>query len=466
MVSRYEIKTAIQADILDRLTKQFAFQRPGDPEADKPGSPILPPGQVMDVCLSRPAANYRRLTGLAASPFMRRDGTLCVTPGWDETTGLMLETPQDVLVAVLAIPAVPTKADAERALAVLDGLLEEFSFGGSGDSDDDGTGAQISCAVALAGLMTAVQRPALESAPMFLISAAQPGSGKSYLADIMSLIGTGQFPAPLSQTGNDDEFNKRVDTAFLSGRPFILIDNIKRPLDCDTLEQALTANEIEIRGFKTQKGLKATTRTIVVGTGNNLTTSADMLRRSVLCYLNPAVDRPEEIQFKFNPRLAVAKDRGRYVAAVLTILRAYHVASYPGAVGLGSFDQWSRLIRSSLLWLGRADPRKSVDDLRTADPFRIETAELYEVWAEEIKGRPITVKKLIGEQGINSDSETHAKVLSHIHSVFGLRQLTALTVAGYLRRRRGVVCGKYQLLSVLDSHSKVQLWQLSGVIDG
>lgn len=67
-------------------------------------------------------------------------------------------------------------ADAEMALAVLDGLLTEFPFVGG----QDGQGKSV----ALSMLMTPVLRGGLPPAvPIHLVSKPAPGSGGSYLAD-------------------------------------------------------------------------------------------------------------------------------------------------------------------------------------------------------------------------------------------------------------------------------------------
>ena len=55
-------------------------------------------------------------------------------------------------------------------------------------------------------------------------------------------------------------------------------------------------------------------------------------------------------------------DRGKYIAACLTICRAYIAAGRPGKLNrLASFGGWSDTVRSALVWLGEADPVKSMD---------------------------------------------------------------------------------------------------------
>jgi hypothetical protein len=54
----------------------------------------------------------------------------------------------------------------------------------------------------------------------------------------------------------------------------------------------------------------------------------------------------------------VGENRGRLLGAALTILRAYCVAGRPdqNLPTWGSFEEWSKLIRSVVVWVGLPDP--------------------------------------------------------------------------------------------------------------
>lgn len=72
------------------------------------------------------------------------------------------------------IPYSPTKADAAEALNTLDGLLDDFPF-----VDD------ASRSAALAGLIAPIVRGAMSAVPALVARAPVPGSGKSYLIDLL-----------------------------------------------------------------------------------------------------------------------------------------------------------------------------------------------------------------------------------------------------------------------------------------
>jgi hypothetical protein len=71
----------------------------------------------------------------------------------------------------------------------------------------------------------------------------------------------------------------------------------------------------------------------------------------------------------------VKADRGKYLAAVFTMARAFKQAGSPtppDAEALAGFDDWSRAVRFLLMWLGMPDPVRSMESARTLDPNRAE----------------------------------------------------------------------------------------------
>src|SRR5262249_49411449 len=101
---------------------------------------------------------------------------------------------------------------------------------------------------------------------------------------------------------------------------------------------------------------------------------------------DPKVDHPELRKFERDPIAAVMRDRGAYIAAALTICRAYIVAGRPNLATpkLASFEDWSDTVRSALIWLGEADPVKSMATSRVDDPKRVGLGELLAAWGAAI----------------------------------------------------------------------------------
>src|SRR6516164_1893022 len=96
--------------------------------------------------------------------------------------------------------------------------------------------------------------------------------------------------------------------------------------------------------------------------------------------------RPELRKFARNTLRQAAANRASYVAAALTVMRAYLAAGVPEVCGpFGSYAEWSAMVRSPLVWLGEPDPVASVDITQAEDPELAELRELGEWWRGELK---------------------------------------------------------------------------------
>ncbi|MGB7976301.1 MAG: hypothetical protein WCF81_18585 [Roseiarcus sp.] len=217
--------------------------------------------------------------------------------------------------------------------------------------------------------MTALIRRSLSTAPFHAFSAPIRGSGKSKLVDIASVIATGEEAPVLSAGGDDVELEKRLVASLLTGSPIISIDNCSRPIGGDLLCQMLTQPMVRPRILGKSETPTCPTGAFVAGTGQNFTAIGDMERRTIVCKIDPKMETPETREFPFEPVALAKKSRPQLVVAVLTILRAYHVAGRPDQPkALGSFEEWSNLVRGALLWLDCADPVSTMEEVRMADP--------------------------------------------------------------------------------------------------
>lgn len=332
---------------------------------------IDPPRGVAATMLARTGEwrLFPAVCGVTSAPTMRPDGSLMMQPGFDEKTGLLLVEPP----VMPAIPDAPTKADAEAALRLLEDLLVGFPF-----VDD------VARAGALSALITAVARGAFPVAPLHASRAPTAGSGKSFLWDIVAAVIIGH-PMPVISTGKDEiEMEKRLGAALMTGQPLISIDNISGELGGDALCQIIERPVVDIRVLGQSKNMRIEARgTSLYATGNNFTLLGDVCRRVITINLDAGMERPELRQFKFDPIERVLEDRGKYIAAALTVCRAYFVAGRPDkAPKLASFEGWSDAVRSALIWLGKQDPVKSMELARQEDPELVELAEMLEAWSD------------------------------------------------------------------------------------
>jgi putative DNA primase/helicase len=299
--------------------------------------PAGAPKAIAEIILSQVGHwTFQRLAGVITTQTMRPDGSILSQEGYDAATRLLLMSPPPMP----AIPYRPTKDDAVAALKLLKELLSEFPF-----VDD------VARAVALSCLITPVVRGAFPHAPLHAANAPVAGTGKSFLGDIASTISTGRpMPVISVAAGKEDELEKRLVAAVISGQPMVSIDNVNGELRSDLLCQLITQQIVDLRilGKSEQKSVETRGLTCFA-TGNNLQICSDLTRRSLVSSLDARVERPELREFKQKPTDLVLANRGKYIAACLTIARAYITAGHPGKLSpLASFEGWSDTVRSAL----------------------------------------------------------------------------------------------------------------------
>jgi putative DNA primase/helicase len=335
-------------------------------------SRIDPPREVVDQIAAMAGEwPFPPLYGVISTPTMRPDGSLLATDGYDPATGfVLLASP-----AMPKIPERPTKQDALDALATLNALLVDFPFAN-----------EPSRSVAMSMLMTPVLRAALPPAvPAHLTSAPEAGTGKSYLQDISAAIAIGDRCPVMSVSSSAEETEKRLIGAALAQFPIIALDNVSVLLMGDFLCQVTERPVLQIRPLGSSNMSRIANTFTPFANGNNLTVGADFVRRTLQCSLDAQLENPETREFSSDPVATVLADRGKYIAAILTIARAYVVAGRPGRLPQrASYQGWSDTVRSALVWLNWPDPVDSLAGIQAADPIRQQRAAVFAAWSEEL----------------------------------------------------------------------------------
>lgn len=330
-------------------------------------TPANPPDTVASIILSR-AGQWKVpiVAGVTTTPTLRPDGSVLIDHGYDEQTRLFHVKDPDLHL----LPTPLTRDNAIVALNLLLDLLTEFPFV-----------SPVDRAVALSGIITPVVRGGLAVVPLHAFRATTAGTGKSYLADLASAIATGR-PCPVIAVGHtEEETEKRLTGLLLAGFPVISIDNVNGELGGDLLCQAIERQLLRVRPLGKSEITEIESRATMFATGNSLRVRGDMTRRTLVCDLDANMERPETRQFKDNPLEKVLANRGLYVTACLTIIRCYMNAGCPGKLQpVASFNDWSDLVRSSLVWLGQADPAASMEVARQDDPELATLREILGLW--------------------------------------------------------------------------------------
>jgi putative DNA primase/helicase len=363
---------------------------------------INPPGVHAATVLSRKGTGkFPQVIGIITTPTLRPDYSVLDAPGYDAETQLY-----HVVNPELRMPdmrRVPSRADAEAALDLIDALLDGFPYV-----------SDVDRAVALSGIMTAVLRGALPVAPLHGFSAPAAGSGKSFQVDVAAAVAIGRLCPVIAAGKTEEETEKRLGALLRDGVPVVSIDNISGELGGDMLCQLTERGKVHVRILGKSEAPEFDCRSMVFATGNDLVVVGDMVRRTIRCQLDAKVERPELRNFKFDPFERVLQNRGAYVAACLTIPRAYHAAGATARCNpLASYEEWGEMVRKPLIWLGEADPVDSMEKLREDDSDLAADRELFALWREHFNGPPEGFKKMQGEVSHLSGPITSSQIIEY-----------------------------------------------------
>lgn len=405
------------------------------------------PDDVANALLSRGGKwKLPTLTGITKTPFLRRDGSICETPGYDAASGLLFKPSAE---SFSPIPSQPSKDDALQALSLLDHLLDGFPFVAPTDR-----------AVALSALLTTLDRRSMTAAPLHAFTSPTAGTGKSLLVDIAAMLATRQPMPVISQGRTEEELEKRLGAALLAGDTAIALDNCEHALQSTFLCQALTQQRLNIRMLGVSKNVETLVNAAIFATGNNLTIVGDLTRRTLICSLDAHCERPELRTFAGNVLNTVQTERGRLVAAALTVLRAWHVSGESVDVApFGSFESWSYRVREPLVWLGRADPCETVAKVREDDPRRSAQLTVLVQWQEAIGINVVhTMREVINIAVATPDF--HNALLA-VAAARGGSIVSNERLGRWLKAIEGKIVNGLSIVRTGDAHGGYPLWKLT-----
>ena len=411
---------------------------------------VDPPARLVRLLLSNERRwAFPRISGVITTPTLRADGSLLATPGYDLQTELYLKSS----IALPPIPAHPDKEEAKAALAVLKELFAEFSFKRRASD----------LSVALSGLLTALLRGSLPTAPVFLVRADTPGTGKSYLVDLIATVATGGLCPVITALRNEEETEKRLGAVLLSGSAIVSLDNLTRDLEGELLCQVAERPMVRIRILGKSEMPLVEVHTALFATGNNVGFAGDMVRRGLVINLEALSERPEKRDFKRDMVKEMHADRAAYVAAALTVVRAYIAAGAPKVCGpFGSYAAWSTMVRSPLVWLGEPDPVASMEEIREEDAELTNIREFFALWpAYMMVEAPhvYTVARMIElaceQKPPNFNSLDLKLFFLKVAAMRGREsEISPERLGQWLKRISGRIVGGFRLVKGRDSYTK------------
>lgn len=333
-----------------------------------------PDSNCLDAVLDY-AGRFTQLDKITQVPFVRQDGTICQTPGYDLASRTYLVA--DESLGEIVIPDSPTSAQLRDALELLrDDLLKDFPFLTDADR-----------ANAIGLFVTPFIRGLVDLVPLAVVDGKEAGSGKNLLANCLQIVVTGRTADPLPYSSEDAENRKVITTAFTTGAELFVFDEAHK-LDGPSLARALTAPTYQDRILGGNKMASYPNRVTWVSLGNQVTVGGDIGRRVYRIALHYMGESPENRSSFKHPDLEqwARENRGPLVAACLTLVRAWYAAGKPKAelpFTMGSFTQWQKIIGGVLANAGVTDFLANVKTWRSESDFDRQYWSAHIAWLHE-----------------------------------------------------------------------------------
>ena len=424
--------------------------------------PAKPDGDLLDDLLTGgpwkaaippSAPPFPSLDGLVFVPVLRPDGTVLSSPGYDKKTRLFLVKKDDLIPAV---PDIPTQEDLNSALDVLKEVLQDFLHKDSADTVN-----------AIALMLTPLVRPAITGCiPIALINARQAGIGKGLLANVVSIIATGERARIQVMSASEQEIDKRITSFLRDGTPIIVFDNLDRVLRSATLAAVVTSDTYKGRLLGKSEMPNLLQRATWIVIGNNIQLGGDIPRRTYLIDMVAVTSRPQErTGFKHENLLGyVEEHRGEIVAALLTLARAWFAAGQPPPTHcppFGSFEEWRRIIAGILEFGGWGELLQNqhiiYDD---ADVEGQQWIDFLSELRDEFGDNPFTVKQIL--ELVQTRSELREVLPDELEATLNSRKSVSRVFGNTFRTIKGKRFGNRNL-RLVDTGNKAQravLWQV------
>ncbi|MCG3181402.1 MAG: hypothetical protein BIFFINMI_03795 [Phycisphaerae bacterium] len=459
------ISTLPAANLRERLTRIATFtklNRKGDEIPTHPATWLV---SAIDARGEWPG--IRPLLAVSDAPVLRHDGSVWQTAGYDAATGVLFEPDG----AFPPIAEEPTIDHARRAAAALDEIVCDFPF-----EADEHRGAW------LAGVLTPLARFAFTGpSPLFLIDANVRGAGKGLLAQTIGRIVLGREMPVSSYVHETEEMRKKITSIAIAGDRMILFDNLDGVFGNDVLDRALTSTRWKDRILGRSEEIELPLAPAWYATGNNVQVAGDTARRIIHIRLDVLAERPEERTGFRHPNLVawIVANRGRLIAAAITILSAYIKAGRPcqNLTPYGSFEGWSDLVRQAVVWAGLDDPCLTRTRLTEASDTTADTlSQLISAWRlYDPFGRGVIVSEMLatlypGQRDFTSSEQANIAMRAALENMVGCppgKPPTPRQVGNKLRYfRRRVVGGVYLDVDAGESRRNGAVWKLYGLEGG
>lgn len=425
-------------------------------DGDEIPTPVLLPPRIASVALAKTRWDLPTLKGISSVPLLLPDGTFQLRPGFHEKTGYFYE-PRHLLPEV---PANPTGEQIEEARSlIVDKLLADFPWQTPADK------ASYLAALFFAPLRVLVDDPM----PPYMLSATNPGSGKSLLVTILDLL----YGAGRSTWAADNSEMGKVVTSVLTGtaNPVIIFDNLPNghTVRFPVMSELATARTWSARILGQSRMANVPNGRLWIVNGNNLGTGDDMARRVIWSVLDPDV-RPDTR----DPGSFVLGDLDQWLPehaadvlhAVLVLLAGWAAQGMPrSSHSIASFGRWPSVLGGILNFLkvdGWLESRE--EHMQDGDEDSQEWGAFLAGWHKEFESREVTSKTVLEAAQSVPDPSGYGSTTGPLSDVIprdaGKFLPSPIKLGLWLKARNGRHFGEYRLQRRVDGHTKVTWWHV------
>ena len=295
-------------------------------------------------------------------------------------------------------PEINPKMSLEDAKKLLEKIYKEFCWK---DNEQDKCNA-------IAGLLSPLIRGLLPRItcrmPIFFYKANRERAGKDYCAGITGIVyyGIANDDPPISDGKNthDEEFRKRVLSAFKAGKNRMHISNNKGYINSAQLEGVSTSENWTDRQLGTN--IELTFPNILdlsLSANTGITYTPDLSNRCVFVNLFLSVEDPNKRYFD-NPYLHgwVKEHRCEILSALYTLVRNWHEKGMPGgSLPFSSFPEWAKVCGGIMEAAGLGNPCVPNDDAASigGDNETRDMKCLFELCYEEFQDKWIFKREIM-----------------------------------------------------------------------
>lgn len=312
-------------------------------------------------------------------PVMRADGSLGLLPEGHDAESKVFTLPGATYPLDMAL---------SEAKAFVDKLLKDFPWANE-------MRARATAVAAGATLFGINLLPRGSVLPIFVYPSNAPGSGKGLLVQTAVLPVLGYTPTGVMPRSGT-EMRKLLHAAAIEAQPVVIFDNVTGHVASGPLEAYSTATTVTGRVLGTSETRNGRKCTVIFLTGNHLTFSADMARRSLAVELYLHDDGAERgIETPLDEYVLLGM-RPQFLAAQYAFVREWAKAGKPGPAKLNpNFTAWSKIIGGIIEHAGFGPVTDSPETLVRVDADEADLLTLTQALFEEHQTRALTFMEVV-----------------------------------------------------------------------